>query len=193
MIALDRMAAATGSRMGQLIGWISGQRPPMHLLTDTLAISEDDWLAAGGASTKANPMMHAGSRLSAMTTILDIEVCLKQSKEERTLWGAFFDPCDVPHMGAIVLSKEDGNHLALALMRRRREGPLLGEQKRIPNEVSSGLVETIVLGSLIRPETYRAPAEKWGPSAQRPIFLKIINNIAEVVAETEGFEPSIRF
>jgi DNA-binding CsgD family transcriptional regulator len=131
MVALDRIAAATGSRMGQLIGWISDQRPPLNLLTDTLPVGEDEWLEAGGVSTKANPLMRAGARLPAMTTILDVEVCFKQSQEERTLWGAFFDPCDVPHMGAVVLTKDDGDHFALAMMRRRREGPLLDDQKWI--------------------------------------------------------------
>lgn len=189
MIALDRIAAATGSRMGQLIGWISDQRPPMNLLTDTLAISEDDWLSAGGTSTKANPMMHAGSRLPAMTTILDVEVCLKQSKEERTLWGNFFDPCDVPHMGAIVLSKHDGDHLALAMMRRRREGPLSGDQKKIFEDCARAALQASQLSKALG-ESATSMLSQGLEAVQSPAFA--FNGAGKVVAITSQAEQLLR-
>lgn len=189
MIALDRIAAATGSRMGQLIGWISDQRPPMHLLTDNLAISEDDWLAAGGVTTVANPMMRAGARLPSMTTILDVEVCLKQSKEERTLWGAFFDPCDVPHMGAIVLQKENDSHLALAMMRRRREGPLLGDQKRIFEDCARAALQASQLSKALG-ESAASVLSQGLEAARSPAVA--FNGAGKVVAVTSQAEELLR-
>lgn len=124
-------AIATGSRVGQLIGWVAASRPPLHLLTEDLPSTEERWLELGGGDPRYNLLIRKGVIAPAMTTILDQDVISADARKRNPVWSGFFEPLNIPHIGAIVISKDPSFHLTLGMLRSREEGPLEGEAVRI--------------------------------------------------------------
>jgi DNA-binding NarL/FixJ family response regulator len=153
-IGLDRAAAATGSRMTQLIGLVDADAP-LHWLSDDLSMTVADWIELGGATPLANPMIRNGLRLPARTTIIDVAVRSEENRAERALWSEFFQPCDVPHIASSVLMKEDDRHLAFSVMRRRREGPLLGDQLAAFEACAQAVANAVAVRQLIASQADR--------------------------------------
>ncbi len=132
--AIDRLAEATGSRLGELAGWMGPDRKPFRLITQERI---DDkkmigiWNEIGGQKPDINPMINYGRRARPLETMLDIDLIDRDARRRSLLWNEVFDPFDIPHLGSILLQRFDGTHLVLGVLRSRDQGPLTGEGLRM--------------------------------------------------------------
>ncbi|GGZ03582.1 hypothetical protein GCM10011614_18200 [Novosphingobium colocasiae] len=132
--AIDLMARATGSRLGELVGWFSPHRPPFRLMTRDIADTDARlaiWGDLGGADPRINPMIRAGVRARPFQTLVDIDLIDSEERKRNILWNEVFDPCDIPHIASVLLHRDSDAHLVVGVLRRRSQGPLVGEERKL--------------------------------------------------------------
>ncbi len=143
--AIDLLAEATGSRMGELIGWRGVDRQPFRMITkermDNAAMLSV-WDEIGGHRPNVNPMIARGVRAPLLDTILDTDVADRDARRHLALWNEVFDPYDIPHLGSVVLERVGSSHFVIGVLRSRAQGPLAGEARLVFDRCASEAAES---------------------------------------------------
>lgn len=130
--ALEKLAAATGSRSGELIGIGAGGAIPFNILTNIDPSFQDAFLAVGGGDPAVNPRIRLGSAAPVLKVITEADFVVP-SREQRSPMQAEFDEFvrrwDVPSICLTPLEKRDELVVGLAVVRSRREGHIRNEQR----------------------------------------------------------------
>jgi len=130
MDALRALTSATGSRVGEMMGWNGPNQVPFELTTE---LSPDDvrrWLDIGGADPERNPIVKAGASLPVMRDIADPEIINEEERRKNPVWGEFYDPADVPHICFTPLWSDGRARLMLCVFSSARQGPIEAANRR---------------------------------------------------------------
>ncbi len=132
--AIDMLADATGSKLGELIGWVGADRLPTRLITRDRMDEEPmlaRWDAVGGHRPDVNPMIARGMHAAPLDTIIDTDLIDADRRRHHILWNEVFDPSDIPHLGSVLLRRDGDTHLVIGVLRTRAQGPLTGTNRRL--------------------------------------------------------------
>ncbi|HTT82991.1 MAG TPA: hypothetical protein VMF67_05900 [Rhizomicrobium sp.] len=130
MEALRALTSATGSRVGEMMGWNGPNQVPFELTTE---LSPDDvrrWLEIGGADPEKNPIIKAGASLPVMRDIADPEIMDEEERLRNPVWGEFYNPADVPHICFTPLWSDGYTQLMLCVFSSAKQGPIQATNRR---------------------------------------------------------------
>jgi DNA-binding CsgD family transcriptional regulator len=129
--ALEGVAAATGSRTGQIIGLGSQAAVPFNWMTEMPEESSRDFLEAGGGDPKINRRVGLGGAIPELQVLADGDFAAYGRPEDPAGIKAWVDRYDVPHICLSPLIKQDGLLVGLAVLRSRKDGHISDEQRRV--------------------------------------------------------------
>lgn len=129
--ALAGLAAATGSRSGQLIAFGSSAVSQFNWLTEVDPAWLEALVAAGGTDPSCNPRLAAGIRAPALQLLTDADVISPEERRRNPIYADFLDSHDVPFIGATSLIKESRQVVGLAVLRSHAQGEIDADQQRV--------------------------------------------------------------
>jgi DNA-binding CsgD family transcriptional regulator len=126
---LEMLAAATGSRCAQLVGFGSDMTP-FNLISGL----DDDTVQAltelGGADPRFNPRIETGMRLGALRTMTDADVAAPGERRRHPFYADLLPRFELPHICAMMLEQAPARNVGIALLRTGREGEASDQQRR---------------------------------------------------------------
>ena len=130
-VALAELAAATGSRSGQLIGLGAGAAVPFNIATNT----DPDWIAEfaalGGGEPAQNPRVQAGTTAPVLTVLTEADYVTRDAYRRNALLQHLAQKWDIAHSCLTPLERTEELLIGLAVLRTQREGPITDRQKAI--------------------------------------------------------------
>jgi DNA-binding CsgD family transcriptional regulator len=128
--ALERLAAATGSKGGQLIGFGSEAAVPFNLMTgvDPLAVSELE--AVNGSDVRINSRVRIGSRAPELAVLDESAFTTAEDGRRYPEYGAYVRRHDIPFICLGPLLRQEDLLVGLAVLRSARQGQISDEQKQ---------------------------------------------------------------
>lgn len=127
--ALEALAAATGSRSGQLVGFGSDAAVSFNFLTDADPDFASHFARAGGGDPSINPRVRAGEGVPVLKVLAESDYMTEDeyarhpfTQEMSALWGYAFS-CLTP------LERRDGMMFGLAVLRTKEQGHISGAQR----------------------------------------------------------------
>lgn len=129
--ALGRLAEATGSEAGQLIGYGGLERDPFMWVSDP----DPSWLERaaeyGATDPNINPRLAVGLRTPVLRLLTDQDVIGRDERRRHPLYADYFDPSDRPFISATNLVNEDRRWTGLAVLRTHRQGEITDRQRAV--------------------------------------------------------------
>lgn len=129
--ALCDLAAATGSKAAQLIGFRADAQP----FFDSIADPEPDWVtpfrAAGGGLTCVNPRLEAGLATPLLQTLTDAVVVDRRERSRHEFYNEVLPLTGTAHFCGTALIREASMTVGLAVFRRSQEGEISEPQHRL--------------------------------------------------------------
>lgn len=130
-VALADLAAATGSRSGQLIGLGADAAVPFNIATNV----DPEWLAEfaamGGGEPARNPRVAAGISAPALTVLAEADYLTLDAYRRDVLIQHLAQKWDLAHSCLTPLERTEGLLVGLAVLRSQKEGPITDTQKAI--------------------------------------------------------------
>jgi len=127
--ALEALAAATGSRSGQLVGIGSDAAVSFNFLTDADPDFAPHFARAGGGDPSINPRVRAGDGVPVLKVLAESDYMTEDEyarqpfmQEMSALWGYAFT-CLTP------LERRDGMLFGLAVLRTKEQGHISSAQR----------------------------------------------------------------
>lgn len=127
--ALSKLAAATGSRAGQLIGLGAGHTVPFNWVTDFGRDWEEEFVAIGGGDPAANPFVRAGVQAAALKVLTSADFVTREERRSNHFLD-FTRRHDMPYICLTPLIKEGGTLVGLAVLRSANQGETDGGNAR---------------------------------------------------------------
>lgn len=128
--AVERLAAATGSRSGELIGLGADCLVPFNLMTGADPLAGPEFLAAGGGDPAINSRVRVGSRSAELEIRDEADFTTAADMRLNPEYGDWVTEHDMAQVCLTSLVKENGLLVGLAIMRGAREEPMDRETKR---------------------------------------------------------------
>ena len=120
--ALAAVAAATGSRSGELIGIGSGGTLPFNVMTDVDPGMHEAFVACGGGDPAVNPRVAAGMRAPALQVLADYDFISPDDHRRNPHYQDFARAWDIPFICLTTLLRTDDLLVGLAVLRSERQG-----------------------------------------------------------------------
>lgn len=129
--ALSGLAAATGSRAGELIGLGSGHTVPFNWVTDFGQDWAEEFVAIGGGDPSANPFVRAGAQATALKVLTSADFVTREERRSNYFLADFTRRHDMPHICLTPLIKESGTLVGLAVLRSASQGEIDARQRTV--------------------------------------------------------------
>jgi DNA-binding CsgD family transcriptional regulator len=129
--ALDAFAAATGSRIGELITLGSNATVPINLMTNTDPELQADFVAQGGGNPAINPRVNAGINAPVLKVLAESDFISREEHSVHPHYQEFARPWDIPYICLTTLDRRDGLLVGLAVCRSEREGHISTAEREI--------------------------------------------------------------
>lgn len=129
--ALSGLAAATGSRSGELIGLGSGHTVPFNWVTDLGQDWEEEFVAIGGGDPAANPFVRAGAQATALKVLTSADFVTPKERRSNYFLADFARRHDMPYICLTPLIKESGMLVGLAVLRSARQGEIGARERAV--------------------------------------------------------------
>lgn len=126
--ALARLAEATGSRSGQLIGVGEQAEVPFNLITNLDMDAVGEWAAMGGADPRVNPRVRAGLTAPELTSLTEADFA--SEAELQSAIYRLYRKYDIHHSCQTTLVRSPDSAIGLAVLRSERQGPIPAEAMR---------------------------------------------------------------
>lgn len=127
---LHQFANASGSRLGQLVGF-SPEGPHFNWMGGT----EPGWLEEltrlGGSDPATNPRLEAGLSHPILKLITDQDIISPEQRRRSHFYSKVLPQMEVPHICATILFREPGLNVGLAVGRTARQGEITDSQRKI--------------------------------------------------------------
>jgi DNA-binding CsgD family transcriptional regulator len=129
--ALERLAAATGSRTGELITIGHDAVVPINLMTNV-----DPDLHAAAAECRigdpaVNPRVKAGMTSPVLKVMAECDFLTPEEHAVHPHYNEFARPWDIPYICLATLERQKDLLIGLAVCRSEREGHIDDEQRRV--------------------------------------------------------------
>lgn len=129
--ALESFAAATGSRVGELIALGPNASMPINLMTNVDPELNDAFRALRGSDPDVNPRVAAGMRAPVLKVLAENDFITPEEHKTHPHYEEFARPWDIPYICLSTLERRDGVLIGLAVARSEREGHISSEQRAI--------------------------------------------------------------
>ena len=134
--ALEALAAATGSRSGQLIGLGADAAVPFNMVTNLDYAALKAWHDCGGSDPETSPRVKAAMNARILQVVAEEDFLSAAEHERHPHYEEFARPWDIPFGCLAPLERRDGLLLGLAVLRSQKEGPISAEQRRLFSAVA---------------------------------------------------------
>lgn len=131
LVALERLAHATGSKCGELIGLGADAAVPFNWLSGLDSDAAAEFIVAGGGDIRVNSRVRTGLRAGELTVLDEGAFTTAEDCRRYPDYSAWISRHDVPYVCLSPLLKQDGLVVGLCVARSEREGHISAEQKRI--------------------------------------------------------------
>lgn len=128
--ALEQLAAATGSRGGELITFGADATVPMHLMTGVDPDLIPAFEAGGGCTPEFNPRVKAGFAAPALQVLAEADFLTPDEHKHHPHYREFACPWDIPFICLTVLERTENLLIGLSVVRSERDGHINSEQRR---------------------------------------------------------------
>lgn len=128
--AIERLAFATGSRSGELIGLGADCLVPFNIMTGADPVAGREFLGAGGGDPAINSRVRVGARAGELEIRDEADFTTAADMRLNPEYGDWVTGHDMAQVCLTNLVKEDGLLVGMAIMRGRRDDPMDRETKR---------------------------------------------------------------
>jgi DNA-binding CsgD family transcriptional regulator len=128
--AVERLAAATGSRSGELIGLGADCLVPFNIMTGADPVAGPEFLAAGGGDPAINSRVRVGSRSAELEIKDEADFTTAADMRLNPEYGDWVTGHDMAHVCLTTLVKEEHHLVGMAIMRGAQAEPIDRETKR---------------------------------------------------------------
>jgi DNA-binding CsgD family transcriptional regulator len=129
--ALEGLAAATGSRSGELITVGRDAAVPINLITNFDPVALDEFAAVGGGDPAINPRVNAGMHAPVLKVLAESDFMTPDEHARNSHYQEFARPWDIPFICLATLERHDDLLIGLAVLRSQREGHITAEQRGV--------------------------------------------------------------
>lgn len=191
-VAIDLLAEATGSRLGEFVHWSGQTKTTIRLMTKDRSNTDEvlqHWQDVGGSDPRINPMIAAGAWARPLELIADTNLISADRRRRHILWNEIFDPFDIPHIASLRLDSGHDPHMVIGVLRTRAQGPIEGVERRILLECAK---EAAVTAAFVR--KLGADATALSANALEAVGAAAIlfNRFGMVIGVTPGAEAILR-
>jgi DNA-binding CsgD family transcriptional regulator len=127
--ALEGLAEATGSQIGELIGVGSKATVPFNIMTNIDPAFQREFVAAGGGDPTINPRVGAGMKSPTLKVMADYDFITPEDYKRNPHYQEFARPWDIPFICLATLEKLDDGLIGLAVCRSKKDGYITPEQR----------------------------------------------------------------
>lgn len=128
--ALDGLAAATGSKGGQLVGIGSGTTAAFNLMTGVPPEAGEAFLTVGGGDPAVNSRVRIGLRAAELEVLDETAFTTDADMRLNPEYGAWGRMWDLRYACLTNLVKSPDRHVGLSLVRGERQGHVDATEKR---------------------------------------------------------------
>jgi DNA-binding CsgD family transcriptional regulator len=129
--ALEGLAAATGSRSGELICISGDGTAPTHVVTNVDPEALQHFDQARGGMPQVNPRVEAGFSAKLLQPVTEADFITPEDHRRHPHYREFAFPWDLAFICLTTLHREPGMTIGMSVIRSQREGHINDEQKRI--------------------------------------------------------------
>jgi DNA-binding CsgD family transcriptional regulator len=127
--ALSKLAEATGSRSGQLMGMGADAAIPFNWVTNVPLEGLEEFVAINGGDPHVNPRVRAGLNAQPLEVLTEADFATPEALR-MPIYTDFFARYDLPHICLTNLHRDGGIMLGLSVLRSRKEGEISADQRR---------------------------------------------------------------
>jgi len=129
--ALERLAAATGSRTGELITIGRDAVLPIHIMTniDPAILAASTEFRIGDPAI--NPRVKAGMTSPVLRVMAECDFLAPDEHATNPHYNEFARPWDIPYICLATLERQSDLLIGLAVLRSERQGHISGEQREV--------------------------------------------------------------
>lgn len=128
--ALESLAAATGSRTGELICIGTNAAIPINITTDIDPAFPAAFAEAGGGNPRINPRVNAGMNAPALKVMAESDFITPDEYQRDLHYQEFARPWDIPFICLTTLARQDDMLIGLAVLRSQQQGHITRQQRR---------------------------------------------------------------
>ena len=129
--ALERLAAATGSRTGELITIGHDAVVPINLMTNIDPALNVAAVECRIGDPAANPRVRAGMSSPVLKVMAECDFITADEHAVHPHYNEFARPWDIPYICLATLERQKDLLIGLAVCRSEREGHINDEQRRV--------------------------------------------------------------
>jgi len=129
--ALDGLAAATGSRTGQLIAIGADAKVPINVMTNTDPELHPAFAAVRGGDPAVNPRVRVGMNAPILRVFAENDFISAEEHKVHPHYQEFARPWDVPYICLTTLDRRDDLLVGLAVNRSEREGHITAAEREV--------------------------------------------------------------
>lgn len=129
--ALEGLAQATGSQVGELICIGSDATVPINLMTGIDPGFQAAFVACGGGDPRINPRVAAGMKAPVLQVMAESDFITPEEHKRHPHYQEFACPWDVPFICLATLDRREGALVGLAVARSQQQGHISDAQREI--------------------------------------------------------------
>lgn len=129
--ALEGLAAATGSRIGELISVGSNATVPINIMTNIDPAAQQAFVDCGGGDPRINPRVNAGMNAPVLKVLAECDFMSPDEHERHPHYLEFAHPWDIPFICLTTLARNEDMLIGLAVGRSQSEGHISREQRAV--------------------------------------------------------------
>lgn len=129
--ALEGLAEATGSAMGQLIGLGADAAVPFNIMTNADPDANRIFVEARGGDPQFNPRVRAGMNAPVLQVLAESDFITPDEYKRDAHYQEFAIPWGVPYICLCTLERRNDMLIGLSVSRSEREGHISDKQREI--------------------------------------------------------------
>lgn len=129
--ALEGLAAATGSRTGELITIDNAAAVPVHILTNVDPAIHESSIEFRVGDPTVNPRVEAGMRQPLLKVIAESDFLTPDEHAVHPHYDEFARPWDIPYICLTTLERRDDLLIGLAVLRSERQGHIGSDEREV--------------------------------------------------------------
>jgi DNA-binding CsgD family transcriptional regulator/PAS domain-containing protein len=187
MQALAGLAALTGSRSAELVGFGGPAAAPYNLMTNGDPEANAQFVAMGGYDPELNPRVRAGVRAPELRDLACGDIIRDDDLGSPVLEQ--FAQHDIPHSVQTTLIRRSETLIGMSILRRRAEGPADADQRRLFAAVAPHARSAVLLNRALND---RGAALMAAAMDAVDLAVFVLDRLSRVSAVSAGAEALLR-